>query len=68
MTIEQIIEIPASRRITIDLPPEIPPGKGILMVPRSCRGGQQDIERINRNAERLNQEALDVLSYQGLLL
>jgi len=27
MTIEQTIEIPASRRITLDLPPELPTGK-----------------------------------------
>ena len=27
MTIEQTVEIPASHRITIDLPPELPAGK-----------------------------------------
>jgi hypothetical protein len=27
MTIEQTIEIPASRRITIEVPPELPAGK-----------------------------------------
>ena len=30
MTIEQIVEIPASRQITLEVPPEIPPGKTIL--------------------------------------
>jgi hypothetical protein len=30
MTIEQTIEIPASRRITIDIPPEIPTGRTII--------------------------------------
>jgi hypothetical protein len=28
----------------------------------------QEMELINRNAERLNQEAMDVLSYQNLYL
>jgi hypothetical protein len=30
MTIEQTIEVPASRRITLEVPPEIPAGKVIL--------------------------------------
>ena len=30
MIIEQTIEIPASRRITLDVPPEVPMGKVIL--------------------------------------
>jgi hypothetical protein len=30
MTIEQTIEVPASRRITIDVPREIPVGKTII--------------------------------------
>ena len=30
MTVEQIIEVPASRRIILDVPPQIPVGKVIL--------------------------------------
>jgi hypothetical protein len=30
MTIEQTIDVPASRRLTLDVPPEIPVGKVIL--------------------------------------
>jgi hypothetical protein len=30
MTIEQTIEVPASRRITLEVPPEIPEGKVII--------------------------------------
>ncbi|MDR0495531.1 MAG: hypothetical protein LBG95_07880 [Treponema sp.] len=30
MTIEQTIEVPASHRITLDIPPQIPAGKVIL--------------------------------------
>jgi hypothetical protein len=39
MTIEQTIEIPASRRITLEVPQEIPTGPGILTftpAPRSA--------------------------------
>ena len=31
MTITQTVEIPASRRLIIDVPPEIPEGKSILI-------------------------------------
>ena len=31
MGIEQIVEIPADRRLTIDVPPEVPVGKVILV-------------------------------------
>ena len=30
MAIEQTIEVPAGRRLTIDIPPEVPVGKAIL--------------------------------------
>ena len=32
MTIEQTVEIPVSRRIFLDVPPEIPVGKAILTL------------------------------------
>jgi len=32
MTIEQTIEVPASHRVTIDLPPELPVGKAKITV------------------------------------
>jgi hypothetical protein len=74
MTITQTVEIPASRRITLDIPPEFPQGKAILTfasVPApaavpAAEAEARDIELINRNAERLNREALDVLSFQNL--
>ena len=30
MTIEQIVEIPASRRITLEVPPQVPIGRAVL--------------------------------------
>ena len=71
MTIIQTVEIPASRRLIIDVTREIPAGRTILaFTPVSAiREGMseaQEIELINRNAERLKQETLDVLSFQSL--
>jgi hypothetical protein len=70
MTITQTVEVPPSRRITVDIPPEFPSGKVILTfapaVPPEDEAEARDIELINRNAERLNREALDVLSFQSL--
>jgi hypothetical protein len=44
MTIEQTVEIPASHRLTIEIPPEVPAGRTILSftsvpeVPAAARG------------------------------
>jgi len=78
MIITQTVDIPASRRLTIDVPREVPVGWAILaFTPTSDqrpaapaktleRSEARDIELINRHAESLNKEALDVLSYQNL--
>ena len=77
MTITQTVEIPVSHRLTIDVPPEVPAGQAkILFFPVSIGKEQiqrseaeaRDIEIINKNAERLNAEAMDVLSYQNMYL
>jgi len=40
MTIEQTIEVPASRRLTIDVPREIPVGRTIIaFTPAAAEGG-----------------------------
>jgi hypothetical protein len=42
MTVEQIVEIPASRRLTIEVPREIPEGRTILaFTPAADRGSDQ---------------------------
>jgi len=71
MSVTQTVEIPISRRLTIDVPREIPAGQAILTFTSVSAGREkmsetQEIELINRNAERLNREALDVLSFQNL--
>jgi hypothetical protein len=79
--IQQTIEIPANHRLTIDVPREVPAGRVILTytpaaVEKSADSDteylhrkaleEQSIEIINRNADRLNREMEDVLSYQEL--
>jgi hypothetical protein len=75
MTIEQTVEIPASRWLTIEGPREVPAGKTILtftpIQPAAAKAlwgksEARDIELFKRNAERLNREAKDVLSFQSL--
>ena len=73
MTITQTIEIPADRRITLDVPREVPTGKTIIaftpakdeVKPRMTE--EEEIEWINKNIEWLNKEAMDNLSYQAPL-
>jgi hypothetical protein len=84
MSVTQTVEIPASHRLVIDVPGEVPAGKAILtftpavakkpadLWSEALRSEDQkpkmteaeEMEYISRNAERLNREALDVLSYQ----
>jgi len=42
MTIEQTVEIPASHRLFVDVPPEVPTGKAILSYTPVV--GNEDIE------------------------
>ena len=69
MVITQTVEIPSDRRLIIDVPSEIPTGQVILTFTTSLPTKRkmtkaEEIEYINRNAESLNKEAMDVLSYQ----
>ena len=70
MNYTQTVEIPANRRLVIDVPHEIPTGTAILtfaspkIVKKRNVTEAEEIEYINRHAERLNAEALDALSYQ----
>ena len=64
-------EIPAGRAILTFSPA----GNLRASVPADCpapatteKSEMRDIERINRNVERLNREALDVLSFQNMEL
>jgi hypothetical protein len=79
MSVTQTVEIPANHRLTIDVPREVPAGPTVLTFTPAKKAADlrsedqrprmteaEEMEYINRNAERLNREALDVLSYQNL--
>ena len=70
MTITQTLEIPADRRIILEVPSHLPMGKVILTLTPAgstpAMSEEQEIELINRNVDRLNAEAMDVLLYQDL--
>ena len=78
MTVTQTIDIPENRRITLDIPREIPTGRIIIaftavseketdaVANTNPEYNVRDVELIKLNAEQLNSEAMDVLSYQNL--
>ena len=70
MSYTQTVEIPADRRLVIDVPHEIPTGTVILtftpVTKAPIMSAAQEIELINRNADSLNAEAMDVLTYQDI--
>lgn len=69
MSVTQTVDVPDSRRITIDVPGEVPTGRIVLTFTPISTGAKEmerELELINLNAERLNREALDVLSFQSL--
>ncbi|MDR2701271.1 MAG: hypothetical protein LBB72_02430 [Spirochaetaceae bacterium] len=71
MNVTQTVEVPASRRLTIDVPREVPAGKAVLVFTPASAGREkmseaQELELINRNAEWLNKQAEDTLAYQNL--
>ena len=70
MTITQTVEIPADRRLNIEVPSEVPTGPVILSftsVPSQKKPrmtAAEELELFKKHADELNREALDVLSYQ----
>ena len=75
MTITQTVEIPADRRITLEVPREVPTGPVVLTftparysVNPPEKSEARDIELFDRYADELNAEAEDVLSYQNMYL
>jgi len=73
MTMTQTIKIPADRRITFEVPKEVPMGETTIIIqfpvkeiPAKKRKmtEEEELELINRHADELNREAMDVFSYQ----
>ena len=69
MTITQTVDIPADHRLTIEVPREVPEGQAILTftpAPKRKLTEEEEIEYINRNAERFNKQAEDTLEFQDI--
>jgi len=69
MSVTQTVEIPASRRLTIDVPREVPVGRAEIrffpiLADRERMSEEQEIELFRLHADELNAEAEDVLLYQ----
>ena len=73
MNITQTVEIPANRRITLEVPREIPVGIAnveyriipfIIKNEKPKMKPEEEKKWFEKNAEWLNREAMDVLEYQ----
>ncbi|MCL2833385.1 MAG: hypothetical protein FWD78_09475 [Treponema sp.] len=72
MTIEQIVEIPADRRIVLQVPPEVPTGRTSVIIQfpmhktsvKKRMTEAEEMEYFRIHAEELNAETMDALSYQ----
>ena len=74
MTITQTVEIPADRRVTLEVPRETPTGRANLeykIIPfvkekaNNKMTPEEEKEWLKKNSEWLNKEAMDVLEYQA---
>jgi len=74
MTVTQTVEIPADRRITLEVPRETPIGRASVeykIIPfvkentKRKMTPEEEKEWFEKNAEWLNKEAMDVLEYQA---
>jgi len=74
MTISQTIEIPADRRITLEVPRDVPTGETTIIIQFPTKNipekklkmtPEEEKEWFEKNAEWLNKEAMDVLEYQA---
>ena len=72
MAITQTVEIPPDRRITLEVPREVPTGSVVLTftpagtAKKAAMTENEERELFRLHADELNREALDVLSYQDL--
>ena len=69
MSVTQTVDIPASHRLTIDVPREVPEGPVVLTFTPAAKRKlteAEEIEYINHNAEWLNKQAEDTLEFQDI--
>ena len=66
MSVTQTVDIPASHRLTIDVPREVPEGPTVLTftpAPKRKLTAEEEVEFINANAEWLNKQSEDMLEF-----
>jgi len=69
MTVTQTVEIPASHKLTIDVPSEVPAGPAVLTftpAPKRKLTAEEEVEYFKQNAEWLNKQAEENLEFQDL--
>ena len=66
MTMTQTVDIPENRRLTIEVPREVPTGPTVIAftpAPKRKLTAEEEIEFFKQNAERLNKQAEDTLEF-----
>ena len=66
MTITQTVDIPADRRLTIEVPREVPTGPTVIAftpAPKKKLTAEEEREYINANAERFKRQSEDTLEF-----
>ena len=69
MTVTQTVDIPASHKLTIDVPSEVPEGPTVLTftpAPKRKLTAEEEVEFFKQNAERLNKQAEETLEFQDI--
>ena len=66
MSVTQTVDIPASHKLTIDVPSEVPTGPTVItFTPAAKRKltAEEEVEYIKANAERFNKQTEDMLEF-----
>ena len=66
MTMTQTVDIPENRRLTIEVPSEVPTGPTVIAftpAPKRKLTAEEEREYINANAERFRQQSEDMLEF-----
>ena len=69
MTVTQTVDIPASHKLTIDVPSEVPEGKTVITftpAPKRKLTAEEEVEYFKQNADWLNKQAEETLEFQDL--
>ena len=59
MTVTQTVEVPADRRITLEIPPQVPIGRVILTFTPANAPGKKDPDTVEEALQMLAEQAAD---------